>query len=671
MPNRDTNGLKYKRNLKLGMDELQWMQDEADERRRMAVLGMAAEPGWYGAFWPHGQAALGWTITDPATNGILRLQLSSAGNPFGPLRRRSSIATFVGAAPNGRPVELDTEDNTTLRDVDDEFITVPDDGVWYTLCAVPVLQSRAPGRLTMTAGSAVVVGVRTDFTRFGDSTDIRATRFRISAADGDTGAGNEGTYRFDTITDATTATLDRPAVNDETGVHFRVIGDYLGSVPADPDIHSVIMTVWELRARTVTPPADALIAFDVMRDTGVQAAAFIIDRRHAMLYRPIHTQHNRRYSLQPVIDVEGATPWLAIQKTRNVVLDGAIDVQNCCLAPASAGADTQQGALTGDQTGCMLAVVSVDIGATFNLRVREYVPWASPVWRNPNGGGSVSINASITLAEDHQSALVCLPSGSGWTHAFFLTDAAGEVQMYRSTNNGATWDSPVGIWDPDANAAGDVASHLSAILTRTGRLIVVTNYTPVATGDGTIRYVFSDDYGDTWDTNSDAGTGIVQTAGEDLTHPCIVEDDEGNLWTSFTRGDHTRLVRGAGLHNPTPDSETPTGGFAVTSAKTSDTRGKASLVAAPDGTIVVIYQDVVNGVTNDVWASYVSRGQIIHSAKIGGISDTGTTFLSMAVGVDAGGYVHVLHEAVAANRSCVDETYTLTAGARCGYDFPQ
>lgn len=672
MPNRDSNGLKYKPTEKIGMDELQWLQDEADERRRTTLLGQAAEPGWLASYWPHGQDSLGWNVTDPGANGTPRLQLSSGGSPFGPNRRRAPNARFVGVSPNGRMVELDLEDGTTLRDADGEPIVVPDDAVWYTLVAVPVLTSRAPGRLTMTAGSAVVTGTRTGFRRFADATDARATRIRISAADGDTVAGNEGEYRFSSITDDTTATLDRPAIADETGVQFRAMGDFLGATPADPDIHSNLRTTWELRARTVTPPTDAIIAYDVKRDTGIQPGILFIDRRHAQIYRPLHTGYNRRWMLSPILEAAAADPWLIMSKRRDNVLATASDFQNVCVCPASVGSDTSAGAIVGDVQSGLLAVVAEDTGATFNLRVREYVPWASPQWRNPNGGGSVSINPAITLAEDHQSAIVCVPSASGWTHAFFVTDSGGAVQMYRSDDNGATWDSPVEIWDPDSAVAGDAASHLSVVLTRTGRLILAACYVPTATGDGEIRYVSSDDYGDTWSTNGDAGTGLIAVAGASLEHPSIVEDDEGNLWTAFDRGDQVRMVRGSALNNPAPDSETPAGGWRVSAENTSDSKGKASLVAAPDGTVIVVYQSIVNGGNHDVWAVVTSRGRMTWAGFVASMQDTATgSFLSMAVATDANGIVHLLREYIGVNRSCVDEPFTLEASARAGYGFPQ
>jgi hypothetical protein len=676
LPNRDTNGLKYKNQLKLGMDELQWLQDEADERRRMLLLGAADQLGWFGAWWPHGQGSLGWQVNDPGDNGILRLQLPVGGAPFIMQDLRATTTPMGGIAPNGRPVQLDIDDNATLRDIDDEALTVPDDGVWYTLVAVPVLQSRAPGRLTMTAGSAVVTGVRTDFTRYADGTDTRATRFRISAADGDSAAGNEGTYRFVTITDATTATLDRPAVQDESGVHFRVVGDYFGAVPADPDIHSVAMTVWELRARTVTLPTDALIAYDVMRDTGIQPGTFLIDRRHAQPYRPTNSQIMRRWTLTPVLEMVTAAPNIAVERRRDTILAiGGDDILFAVAAPCNTGGDTS---VNLDSPGGLLAVCGHFDGATFDLRVREYVPWMRSPWRNPNGGGTINIDTGVDVAG--QTAILNLPSGCGFTHVFFAGDGDGKVQQYRSDDNGLTWDGPTLIWDPDANAAGDEVHDLAACLTRRGRIVLVGEYIPSG-GQSEIRYIHSDDYTDTWETTSDAGVEIEsQGALDRLSSPSIVEDDFGNLWTAWGRDvagggeGHVRLVRGAAPNDPVPDSEVPAGGWAVTeeiSGSTGTVNQQPNLVAAPDGCIIVFHQ-VHDSIVplHQIFATVTSRGRPIHKVRISTIDAANGTDLT-DVAVDAHGVVHLLRtKTVVTPFEAVDETFHLQGSARAGFAFP-
>ncbi len=676
MPNRDSNGLKYKSQLKLGVDELQWLQDEADERRRMLVLGAADQLGWFGGYWPHGQAAFGWQVNDPATNGVLRLQLPVGGAPFIPQRRRATTTPMGGFAPNGLPVQLDTDDNATLRDVDDVAITVPDDGVWYTLVAVPVLQARAPGRLTLTAGSAVVTGSRTDFTRYGDSTDPRATRMRISAADGDSSAGNEGTYRFVTITDATTATLDRAAVNDETGVHFRVIGDFFGAVPSDPDCQSVSMTVWELRARTVTLPTDALIAYDVMRDTGVQPGTFFIDRRHANVHRPTNSSIMRRWTLTPVLEVEAASPNLAVERRRDdVLVVGGDDVLFSCAAPASTGGDTSVGL---DSPGGLLAVCGHDTGAGFDLRVREYVPWMRAPWRNPNGGGTVNVDTGVTPGG--QPALVSLPSECGFTHVCFISDGGGAVQQYRTDDNGLTWDGPTLIWDPDAAAAGDAVSDVAAVLTRTGRIVLVAQYIPSG-GQAQIRYIHSDDYTATWVTTGNAGVTIMTGLATDrLGQPAVIEDDFGNLWTAWARDvagggeSHVRLIRGAAPNNPVADSEVPSGGWRVTDIVTGSSgtiSQQPNLIAAPDGCIIVVHQvhDLIVPL-HQIFATVTSRGRPIHRVRLSTIDAANGVDPTEAV-VDAHGVVHLLRIKTAATPFEVqDETFHLQGSSRPGSAFP-
>lgn len=680
MAARETPGLRYLSQLQHGLDEMQWLQDEKGERRRLHFLGEAWEPGWVGSWLPHGQFTGGWSVNDPGSDGVLRLQ-TAEGAQAGSLwmRRNSTITPYLGIAPDGQVLELPTEDNIQLDDGSGSFITVPDDATWYTLVAKAEVTTLEPGSLDLTGGSATVTGNRTKFTRYAEGSDPRATKLRIDAAN--TTQGNEGTYEIVAITDDTTMTVSPAPPATEPSVSYRAKGNFFSGDPADPDIHNNVRVTWELIARTVTPPTDALIVADVMRDTGAQPEAQIIDRRYCNVFRKLDIDHQRRWFVSPIIRDGGTTATgEECTQDRLGVHNAAVSTNDQWVAAAAAGvgADMSPGTVLGaDHTTGLLAVVGEQAGAAFDVEAVEYVPFGDPaistLWRSPDGGGAVNVvtgQAGTCVGLD----IVAVPLASGNTHLVHASsDSNGAVAQYSSDDNGATWGSDGAIWDPANFNAGDaIVGGLSTVLTRMGRIILVGSHLTSAASDAELRYIFSDDLGATWDTNSDEGYLLITTAASlDFRFPDIVEDDLGNLWTAYQANDtQIRLVRGGGLNNPVPDAaEIPTDGWRVDlNAQANHEYTRPQLIPCPDGQLLLFFNDRTSGSGScRVRANLLSRGRIAISTRLMTVADTEALTLDPALCVvqDPGGFIHFLFEDLtSATTDIEDMRYMLVPTAR-------
>jgi hypothetical protein len=634
MTHRDTNGLRHLDQLRVGFDELQWAQDERIARLANLLRGGAYEPGWIGRWWAHGEHDFGWEITELSTSGDLYFQTKEQGtaSPFPGAMHRDETLPFIGVDSNGHVLESprneeDPGDGFTVLDTTDTIIKVPDDGVWRTLVAIYSLETLAPGRMNLVGGSNTVTGSFTEFTRF-EGVGPRKTKFRIDAAD--TAEGNEGTYEFSTITDDTNATITPAPPRSESKVPFRMVGEFFTGAPADPDIHNNVTVRWELRTRTVTPPADgALIAYDIMRDTGATPNVNFIDRRHSMTYRRIEPTYMRGYQLAPWIRRGTGAVHTASQvvetRTDLVRLVSATgDVFDIDMAPAAVGADTDVGV---DYEVGLIAAILTDAN---QAEIREFVPWDQEnPWRHPNGGSAVTITLSGTRIA---LALTQVPSGSGNTHLLFLADetsGTGGIHMRSSTDNGATWSgASTTIWDGTLSV--DDIGHPAVVLTRLGRLIVVARVFVDASSEEEIRYIFSDDYGATWSTNSNAGF-TIQSVGEVCRRPSIDEDDLGNLWTSFTRVidqgsssvDHLRLVRGQAVNDPVPNTDEAAEGWIVGPEHAGDgwENNRPGLIACPGGEVIIlhnIHEGAPTPYNSSHWfgVTYASRGRTLMGERL-------------------------------------------------------
>lgn len=667
----DSPGLRYLNDLRLGYDELTWLQDNYDLHARLERLSHAYEPGWVGGNWlADGSNGFGWSIIDGGSGNLAIDSIDGGDESLALFRRRNnSLAPAMGVDPDGKLLLFYPNDGQLLRDSSGTLISVPDDGVWRTLVARATLAQRAPGLLDMTASVAAVTGDGTRLTRYADSSDTRATKIRVPA-----GFSNEGDYEFATVTDDTNATLTPAPSATESDVPFIVVGDFASGV-ADEDIHNELVVTWELVTRTVTPPTDALFAYDCMRTGGTLS---LIDRRRANIYRPAVVNHERRWHIVPELVLGAAaaaqTDYPAVEQSAARALYYAPCTSTdssifCAVAPAGVGADLQQGA---DVASGLLGAFVKD-ATNWRIELREYVPQAyvqgtssgnpEAPWRDLDGGSPVNPVTAQT-GSCNGLALLAVPSGSGNTHIMWYIDNSGDVYQMSSSDNGATWTSASAIW----NATAALGLGLAAVLTRTGRIILVTCH-----DSGTdVRYIYSDDLGTTWDTNSTAGYDILAGSSGDYGYPSIAEDDLGNLWTAVTDTSGTNdvivLVRGTDLNDPTPSSDTPSGGWIVSpdislngTAPPTDF-DSAQVLPCPDGQVMVWMIGKRDGAFAEMGVAITTRGELTRYRYLNHPGDTSVTaagHIPHALCQDAHGIIHSVYADLEAGNDAFRDVHYL------------
>lgn len=650
-----SNGLEYLAGLRLGYPEVEWSQVERLERLQDLALGLVApqEYGWSMRWAADLTQDVGWRVRNKA-GGLMQLQMqpgiqSGPSAPFdlGAYRRAANRPYMAGLDQLGRPMLFPLEGGDIL-DAAGAAITVPDDGVWRTLVAKHALTAREPGTLTLTAGSVTVTGVNTQFSRLTSDADPRAMLLRIASAD--TAAGNEGFYRVATIIDDNNLTLATPPPATESNVPFRVQGEFFGAAPADPDIHRTPIVVWELVDRAVMPPGDGLIYADVMYNSATDAAVQFIDRRQAQTIRRRNINLAGMMLTAPDADPTWLIQWGAAVEA----------IEFVAAAGCRSGSTTDAGNAIGNDVGAVgqLLVLARDDGAGgHEVVARERIPFA---FSSVAGPDHVSTEALIWNATSPNGLtgmdLIALPHNYSSTHALFYTDDTGSLLVRRSSDHGlaGSWGSAATILNP---AGSDTVQRPRAILTRLTRIVVVFEYYDATAGDISIRFVYSDDYGATWETNSGDAYTIRNEAGTDLVHPDIAEDDDGQIWTAWKRGnDEIRLMKGQGLNDPTPaglTAQQPLRGFIVSrqataAAARTTTAGRPCLLPGPNG-ILVLYQECVTATGVSVlYQSWVANGRVMRVTKVSAdsvneLGAPGEGYADMVVHPMPGGFVSLVH----------------------------
>ena len=610
------NGLRLQANLTMGYNEVGWAQAEVLERRGVHALAAAWAHGWVGGFWSSGRPDFGWGVDDDGADGLtLVMESTPAATPFPRARARDASVPYIGIDQTGRVLELVA--NALLLDENGDRLVVPNDGVTRTLLAHYGTRVLEPGTLTLTSGSTSVVGVGTQFTRHFSSP--RKDVLLITAAD--SGAGNEGTYQISTITDDTHLTVDVPLPSTEAGVTYRIQGRFQSAVPASPEVHNHATVWFELVTRTGTLPTTGLIVADITRTAGVTA---VFMRQGANVYVPVQpfprslsfvAGVSRSHAVSTAPFAEGAEDVYATSIGESVV--------DIAVAPAKTGADK----LGSDTIGGALAAIAVFDGATtVRVVIREwapatrlYGPWGG--WRNPNNNVS---EITATTGQANSVALVALPAGarSGVTHLLFHSDTGGGIYLKTTSNNGLTW-AAGGLIVGDVGATG-----VSALLSRTGRLWLVWEGTGLATP---LVYGYSDDYGVTWDSATNAGDGTALTA-ETGTNPVLAEDFLGNIHVAWRDGNDIYLGRGGAAWSPVPDAGEPPALIANDEGYSITRSSRIALVAAADGAVLAGFVSAVS--TDYAYLDILScaRGDVV------GVADQPTVSYQDVAGADANPY---------------------------------
>lgn len=559
------HGLNYPAGLKLGYDELNWLQYENNERGRHARLAGMRQPGLLVG------VTLGTTLDGrwlPTINAN-RLVIDASDRP-----------SFVDA--DGYLVTL----------TEDAEITIPDDATWYTLVARRSTSAYERGRIALTTGSKTVTGTGTEFTRFRGYTTHAAGSLRrgtmIRIDEDDSSQGNGGLYEVDEITDDTTLILrTAPAGSTETGLRFSVAGQFAGVTPSgsDLDIHQRIVPEFKLVARTASPAAGDLVICDVKRDSNASPEVITLDRRHANLWHPL--QQRRGHSrLAPDLRVlPGPTFYCTMRRSAAYT---PVSGYACGCAGAPAVLTSTE---TTDSTPQLVLIVE-----TSEADIATRIQLADGSWTD---GGQVI--ADGTPGEGDAPAIAALPVASGYTHlAAWVNSSRIAIVGKRSPDNGATWaGAETVIWDASSAESHADLTNPQLLLTRRGRLLLIAGHRD-SSNQYSIRYVYSDDYGQTWETNNHAGYPIVDlpsdgTPWREASSPCCVQAPDGRIWTLFMQhgvDGGNPITCAAFVVSVDEDSPTPADPAAPGQQLFDPDNDHRVLAAwaAPDGSIVVLVE---------------------------------------------------------------------------------
>lgn len=582
---QDEIGVHYRANMLMGVSELTYAAFVPAEQRRLWIRGRLAEPGLI--LDPQGTGNMGraWLVEhlDAADPLIMR---------FAQALPNVTAAVNVGVTANGDVVAYELEPTDTYRELTE--ITVPDDGVWRTLVVKYEETAFEPGTITFTAGDKTVTGVGTKFTRLASKTGDGLQRGdRIYVASG----GNAGVYwMVDSVTSDTELELTANAAANQSGATFRVSGSYQNDVyPATPTAHRNPKTTLELKTGVVLPDPDAyLIIADVMLDSGTSNKIQVLDRRYANIARFLPTGPPRSFSIGRVLSVQAANSSIftndyshqTVTAASQPLLNSADLVYWWAIAPASNGLDM---VAVATRNGDLRAVVYDAISGTW------------PAWDTTPGV------RPDTSGIPNTATLEALPAVRGNTHilVYFRIDT-GEIHRRFSTDDGATWGTQGTIIA--AADYGDENLPALVLLTRAGRLYVFWSWSDGAS-DGGVRCCYSDDYGDSWETNGGAGYEVFSQTGSlhipRLKCACETHDgriailcnnrvsvsDNGSYSVIFTRSTTNYAWDPGDNIAGSPPTYPPT--IRVTDVAGEEggsvTYGQASLVALPNGDLAIFH----------------------------------------------------------------------------------
>lgn len=589
------NGINTVTLLEIGTDELQWLQAELQARQDQLRMARMAFPGWFGYRKNSASGALryGWRIEEDGTSGDLRIQtILGTGSPTGLGTKNGNQPVpprFGGILPDGKVLEIKHGDAYPIQDTNDATINVPDDATWYTLVAVYETTVIEPGVLALVQNSATVTGTWTDFTRYTSTADGPVpTVIRIDPAD--SANGNEGTYTILTVVDEETMTISPAPPGADESVHFRVKGRFFTppGVGDEQDAHLNGRLVWELRARVDEPPSDCLVAYDVYRDTGLDPNVFMIERRGANEYRampspgdPVSTRlvtlTHADYTVQTAPTVEFGVTALAT----NV---GSAALLEFDMAPSAQDAFSNVlFAMPGGFSGmCICYVTAAGINSFYSGQ-------ALLSSLDGNVPSLTVVQVLITGMSVEQ-----IPGGlAGNTHLVAYS-SGGKISVARSDDNGATFSVDGVVWDPATIDALDTVNFPAVLFTKWGRILIAGVYYDDSAGTESIRHIYSDDYGDTWTTNSNAG-GVILTGSINPRHIEMCQDGWGNIYGFYIEdnGSEDELWSwiGSGPNDPAIDADKAVtanrGVMLFSEIAGSIDFGQPRAVAFQDGTVAV------------------------------------------------------------------------------------
>jgi len=511
-------GINWQYGLMVNMSELAFAAFMEPELQRQVLRARMAEPGLVLNPAGCGNAGLAWRLEQVTAGGDLLIRVDKgvpwAGNP---------VISGVMSDGDAFAIEVDLALANYVQLSD---ITVPDDGVWRTLTVTRSTTKYEPGVATFAISSTTVTGTGTQFTRLSG----RTMDGSIVLTPGDkiyvTSGANAGqTYEVDNVVSDTEIELTAVAIADQDAAIVVAGTYYLNDVPTNPQAHNNPSYTIELQDDVVMPsPSDYLIIADVMLDTGSNPKIQIIDRRTANMFRlkPDARAMMRCATLAVSMSVASCNSTVFTDPTyyQQMVAEtrlafgnpgGGYDVSWVSMAPASNGVD----------------VLAVSSAFGEYLLARKYTA-NTTVW-----SGVVQPDSSGDVNAAH---LQLLPPQCGNTHTLvYLVNTGTTIFQRRTPDDGATWSSQSAIInDPDI-----IDAPTPVILTRSGRMWVFYAFNDGSTFYG-IRAVYSDTYGNSWDTNSGQGYEVITRDYDGtafLAPQDATETDDGQIAVLCADGD--------------------------------------------------------------------------------------------------------------------------------------
>ena len=568
-------GIRHLDNLKVGIDELQWAQSASERHAGALELARMHRPGLILGREIHGSPSGDWRAVDQG-NGQIKINGASVGGT-------ALALTIASRAIDGNGIVFGTSPSEDYDPGD----VIPDDTTWYTILVEAGDDQIEEGTLTVATGAAAVVGVGTKFTRYsGKTTDAygRGSLVRIDAAD--TSNGNAGTIEIDTVTDDLNMTLIAAvAGTNESGIPFRIAGDFLGATPADPDCHSMRrVKVTVVAALRETGDHTRFAVCDVRR-TGTSLE--IVDRRFQSAYRMAEPA-----KVRGVIPVVGTRPKVAVdyELTRAV--------RDLSGPACSHIAMTQQTQTSSNVTSKVVVAGKLTGGALET--------WTSGLDNADAAASTVSVEASgvsgrpglLTLFDLDKIVLV------------YVHD--NKVKMRTSTDNSATWSAATTLMDPTLVAAADTVAEPHIALLSNGRILVSFAYLDHSLSLTRASFVYSDDYSENWHDNGGAGGYVLTPVALGIvTHnwPWVAEAADGTVWCVVEGGGGNLHVYATPRYNVLASgvwtTNSTTGKVWSSDGASSELRDP-SLVAADTGQMVLFSSEYVPTSHNGIMSATLS-----------------------------------------------------------------
>ena len=511
-------GINWQYGLMVNMSELAFAAFMEPELQRQVLRARMAEPGLVLNPAGCGNMGLAWRVEQVTAGGDLLIRVDR-GVPW------AGEPVLAGVMSDGQAfaIEVDSALASYLQLTD---ITVPDDGVWRTLTVTRATTKYEPGIATFTASSATVTGVGTYFTRLTGRTMDGATVLTPGDKIYVTSGANAGeVYEIDNVVSDTEIELTAVAIADQDAAIVVAGTYYLNDVPTDPQAHVNPSYTIELQSGVVMPsPSEYLILADVMLSSGTNPKIQIIDRRSANMFRlkPDARAMMRTATLAVSMSVASCNSTTVTEPTyyQQMVAEtrfafgnpgGSYEVSWVSIAPASNGVD----------------VLAVSSAYGDYLLARTYAA-NTTTW-----SGSVQPDSSGDINAAH---LQLLPPQSGNTHTLvYLVNTGTTIYQRRTPDDGATWSSQSAI----INDADIIDAPTPVILTRSGRMWVFYAFNDGSTFYG-IRAVYSDTYGDSWNTNSGQGYEVITRDYDGtafLAPQDVTETDDGRIAVLCADGD--------------------------------------------------------------------------------------------------------------------------------------